>query len=189
MSLLSAAALASILSFVTFGIMAILYGAPWLATKERGEALIPLLWVHAFRYVALQIFSAQQFGFAVSDAARDQIAIGDVIASILAVISILALHYRMRIALLLVWVFFAEATFDLINATIAGVREQLFASASGVTWLILTFYVQALWVSLGLIVWQLYSRRQEPLVLGTYEPGFGSPQAAGDARRSVAGGS
>jgi hypothetical protein len=36
---------------------------------------------------------------------------------------------------------------------------------AGVTWLILTFYVPLLWVSLGLIVWQLYARRQEPLAL------------------------
>jgi hypothetical protein len=111
----------------------------------------------------------------VPDAARDQIAGGDVIATILAVISIAALHYRVRIAPVLVWVFFAEATFDLVNATIAGVRYQLFATASGVTWLILTFYVPLLWVSLGLMVWQLYARRHEPLALA--KPGFSSPRA------------
>jgi hypothetical protein len=177
MSLMSAAALASVLSFLIFAIMAALYVAPWLATRQRAEALTPLLWVHAFRYVALQIYSAQQFGFAVSDAARDQIAAGDVIASILAVISILALRYRVRMAPVLVWVLVAEATLDLVNATVAGVREQLFATASGVTWLILTFYVPALWVSLGLIVWQLYSRHQEPLAWPMRKPGFSSPDA------------
>jgi len=70
-----------------------------------------------------------------------------------------------RLATLLVWVFVAETAFDLVNSTIAGVREQLFATASGVTWLVLTFYVPLLWVSVGLIVWQLYSRRSEPLAL------------------------
>jgi hypothetical protein len=165
MGLMSAAALASVLSFVMFAIMAIVYVAPWLAARPRAEALMPLLWVHAFRHVALQIFSAQQFGFAVSDKARDQIATGDVTGMILAVISIVALHYRIRMAPVLVWLLVAETTFDLVNATIAGVREQLFATASGVTWLILTFYVPLLWVSLGLIVWQLYARRQEPFAL------------------------
>ena len=163
MSLMSAGALASVLSFIMFAIMAVLYVAPWLATRQRPEALTVLLWIHAFRHVALQIYSAQQFGLAVSDAARDQIAIGDVIAAILAVISIVALDYRVRMASVLIWVFVAEATLDLVNSTIAGVREQLFATASGLTWLILTFYVALLWVSLGLIVWQLYSRRHEPL--------------------------
>jgi len=84
---------------------------------------------------------------------------------ILAVISIVALHYRVRMAPVLVWVLVAETIVDLVNATIAGVREQLFVTASGLTWLILTFYVPLLWVSVGLIVWQLYSRRQEPLAL------------------------
>jgi len=162
---MSAAALASVLSFAVFAVMAGWYVAPWLATRQRAEALVPLLWVHAFRHIALQIFSAQRFGFAVSDGARDQIAAGDVTGMVLAVISIVALHYRARVAPLLVWVFVAETVFDLVNATIAGVREQLFATASGVTWLILTFYVPLLWVSLALIVWQLYVRRRGPLSL------------------------
>jgi hypothetical protein len=146
-------------------IAAVLYVAPWLGAQQRADALAPLLWVHAFRHVALQIFSAQQFGFAVSNDTRDQIAGGDVIGMILAVASIVALHYRVRAAPLLIWMFVAETTLDLVNSTIAGIREQLFASASGVTWLILTFYVPLLWVSLGLVVWQLHARRQEPLSL------------------------
>ena len=165
MSLMSAAALASVLSFVIFAIMAAWYVAPWLATRQRAEALALLLWVHAFRHIALQIFSAQKFGFAVSDGARNEIAAGDVTGMILAVIALVALRYRGRIAPLLVWLFVAETLLDLVNATIAGVGERLFASASGLTWLILTFYVPLLWVSFGLIVWQLYARHQEPLAL------------------------
>ena len=152
MTLMGAAALGSLLSFAIFALMAVWYVAPWLATQQRAEALTPLLWVHAFRHIALQIFSAQKFGFAVSDGARDQIAAGDVIGMILAVIAIVALRYRARIAPVLIWVFVAETLFDLVSSTVAGVREQLFATASGVTWLILTFYVPLLWVSLGLIL-------------------------------------
>jgi len=165
MTLLSAAVLASLLSFALCMIAAVLYVAPWLGAQQRADALAPLLWIHAFRHVALQIFSAQQFGFAVSNDTRDQIAGGDVIGMILAVASIVALHYRVRAAPLLIWMFVAETTLDLVNSTIAGIHEQLFASASGVTWLILTFYVPLLWVSLGLVVWQLHARRQEPLSL------------------------
>ena len=163
MGLMSAAALASMLSFVMFAIMAAWYVVPWLAARPRAEALVPLLWVHAFRHVALQIYSAQHTGFAVSDGVRDRIAAGDVVGMILAMVSIVALHDRARIAPVLIWVFVAETVYDLVDSTIAGVREQLFASASGVTWLILTFYVPLLWVSLALIVWQLYARRHEAL--------------------------
>src|SRR5258707_14832241 len=126
MSLKAVAALGSVLSFVMFAIMAVLHVAAWLATRQRAEALTPLLWVHAFRHVALQIFAAQQFGFAVSDRARDEIAAGDVTCMVLAVISIVALHYRLRMAPVMVWALVAATIVDLVNATIAGVREQLF---------------------------------------------------------------
>src|SRR5262245_13849193 len=73
-----AAGLASTLSFIVLLLMATWYVIPWLKSRSRADALTALLWVQAFRYVALQIFSAQKFGFAVSDGARDQIAAGDV---------------------------------------------------------------------------------------------------------------
>ena len=165
MTLMSAAAFATVLSFIVLVTMAAWYAVPWLATRQRADALTALLWVHAFRHVALQIFSAQKFGFAVSDGARDQIAAGDVTGMIIAVTCIAALRYRLSFAPVLVWVLAAETLLDLVNATIAGIREQLFATASGVTWLILMFYVPLLWVTLGLIVWQLYARRREPLAL------------------------
>jgi hypothetical protein len=47
---------------------------------------------------------------------------------------------------------------DLGNALVLGLREDLFARASGVSWLILTFYVPAFWVTTGLVVWQLLTR-------------------------------
>jgi len=73
MILTLAAALANVLNFVIFAMIATWYVAPWLSTRQRAEALAPLLWIQAFRHIALQIFSAQQFGFAVSDSTRDQI--------------------------------------------------------------------------------------------------------------------
>jgi hypothetical protein len=159
----TAAGLASTLSFIAFGMIAAWHVVPWLRTQERAAALVALIWVQAFRYVALQIFSAQKFGFAVSDGVRDEIAAGDLIGALLAIAAIVALRYKARISIVLVWAL-ALATFaDLANSTVAGVREQLFETASGVTWMILTFYVPVLWISLLLIVWQLLQRRNEPL--------------------------
>jgi len=163
MSLTLAAALANALNLVIFIMMTAWYVIPWLARRERADALVPLLWIQAFRHVALQIFSAQRFGFAVSDAGRDQIAAGDLIGMFLAIAAISSLRYRWRIAPLLIWALVAETAFDLVYTTALGVREQLFASASGLTWLIVCFYVPLLWISLGLVVWQMHSRRDEPL--------------------------
>src|SRR5215510_10384681 len=159
-----AAALASTLSFIVFASIVVWYVAPWLRTQSRADALIALLWVQVFRYVALQIFSAQKFGFAVSDGARDQIAIGDVVGAILALSAIIALRRKARMAIALTWLCAAETFLDLANSTVAGLRESLFETAAGVTWLILTFYAPILWLSLGCITWQLYARRDQPLM-------------------------
>jgi hypothetical protein len=163
MTLTAAAALANVLNFIMFLMIAAWYVAPWLASRPRAEALTVLLWVQAFRDVALQIFSAQHFGFAVSDETRDVIVSGDLIGTILAVGSIVALRYRAAIAPLLIWALVAETVFDLVYTSYLGVREHLYETASAVTFLIVTFYVPLLWVSLGLVVWQLHSRRHEAL--------------------------
>jgi hypothetical protein len=119
--------------------------------------------VHVFRHVALQIFSAQRSGFDVPDGVRDQIAYGDVVGMLLALAAILALRRRLRLANPLAWIFVLETVIDLGNALVGGIRDQLLGAAFGVTWLILTFYVPILWVSLGLVVWQLLMRRRHPL--------------------------
>jgi hypothetical protein len=163
MSLTGAAGLATALSFVLFAIMAVCYVAPWLQSRPRVEALTPLVWINAFRHVALQIFSAQHFGFVVSDGTRDQIVAGDLVGMILAVAAIVALHYRSRVAPLLVWVLVAQTAVDLVYTTILGVREHLYATATAVTFLIVAFYVPLLWMTVVLMAWQLCSRRKEPL--------------------------
>jgi uncharacterized membrane protein len=82
---------------------------------------------------------------------------------ILAVAAIVALHYRSRVAPLLVWVLVAQTAVDLVYTTILGVREHLYATATAVTFLIVAFYVPLLWMTVVLMAWQLCSRRKEPL--------------------------
>src|SRR5262249_29946702 len=126
MSYTLAAGLASLLSFVAFGLITAWYIVPWLRTQGRAEALVALIWVHAFRHIALQIFSAQKFGLVVSDRVRDEIAIGDVVGMLLAIAAIVALRHKARIAIVLVWALALETFADLANSTAAGVREGLF---------------------------------------------------------------
>jgi hypothetical protein len=165
MTLLAAGGAATLLSFAALGVFFALYGLPWLSRQARAEALIALLWVHAFRHIALQIYSAQKYGLAVSDFGRDRIAAGDVIGMVLALTAILTLHRRSAWATALTWLFAAATLYDLIDSTIIGLGENLFDSVAGVTWLILTFYVPLLWWTLALVVWQLLSRRGEPLAV------------------------
>ena len=81
----------------------------------------------------------------------------------LALGAIIVLRYRMRGSIALGWVLVAETVGDTVLNVVSGTREHLFGAAVGVTWLVVSFYVPLLIVSLGLVVWQLYSRRGEPL--------------------------
>jgi hypothetical protein len=159
----AAALLTTALSFVAYGLLAAWHLVPWLRTQGRAAALVPLLWVHAFRHVALELFSAQRAGFAVPDDLRDAIAYGDLVGMALAVFALAALRAGSRFTVPLIWVFVVASVLDLVNALAGGVRAGMMDTAHDVPWLILCFYVPALWVTLGLIVWQLVTRRGEPL--------------------------
>jgi hypothetical protein len=99
----------------------------------------------------------------VPDDIRDRIAYGDALSALLAFATIIALHYRAPIGVVFAWVFSAVGIADLLSAMAGGVQANLFAKAAGTTWFILTFYVPVLWLSHVLIIWQLLSRRNEPL--------------------------
>lgn len=154
---------AQILSLIVFGTMAKWYAAPWLQTRARADALIPLLWIHVFRYVALQAFSAQRDGFPISDGGLMEIVLGDVGGMAIALATIVALRYRARPAIPLAWLLVVETIFDTFTNIRGGIQENLMGAASGVTWLILGYYVPLLIVSLALIIWQLVARRSEAI--------------------------
>src|SRR5438874_3224573 len=65
--MMPAQACAQLLSLIVLATAARWYLVPWLKNRTRADALIALLWVHVFRYVALQVFSAQRDGFPISD--------------------------------------------------------------------------------------------------------------------------
>jgi hypothetical protein len=156
--LTAAALVAMVLSFIVFGTAAAWYAVPRMRTVAVGAAITPLLWIHGFRYVALQLFSAQEFGFAIPDPTRDQIVYGDLVGMGLALATLYALRSRWRSAIPLAWVFVVATVIDLGNAAVLGIRQDLFDKATDVSWMILTFYVPALWVSAVLVAWRRWTR-------------------------------
>jgi len=159
--LIPAQGFAQLLSLVVFGTLAKWYVAPWLRTRGRAQALTALLWIHVFRYMALQAFSAQRDGFPISDGGLKEIVVGDLTGMAIAFATIVLLRYRVRLAIPMAWLLVAETIFDTFLNIRGGIHEHLMGAAGGVTWLTLGFYVPLLMVSLFLITWQLYSRRSE----------------------------
>ena len=161
--LLPAQASAQLLSLIVLGAIARWYAIPWLKRRPRADALIALLWVHVFRYVALQVFSAQRDGFPISDGAAMEIVVGDVAGAIMAFVTIALLRRGMRLAIPLAWLLVAETAYDTVSNIHFGVREHLMGAASGVTWFVLVFFVPMVVISVVLLDWQLYSRRSEAI--------------------------
>jgi hypothetical protein len=157
MDVKAALGLSQVFSMIVFVTIPRWYVMPWLKIQERATALVALLWPHVFRYVALQAYSAQHAGFPISDSGVNQIVYGDVAGMILALIAITALRHAARLAIALVWLLVIATAVDTVLNVSGGIREHLFGAATGVTWMVVGF------VSLGLTVWQLYSRRGEPL--------------------------
>lgn len=153
-----AAIVAMTWSFGVFGLVAAWYLVPRFAGRDLGAAVTPLLWVHAFRYVALQLVVARDVGFAASDTAAASIVYGDLVGAALAVVALVAVRMRARVAVPLLWTFVAATVLDLANALRIGLAERLFETATAVSWTILTFYVPMLWISVGLVAWLLLSR-------------------------------
>jgi hypothetical protein len=152
---------AQLISLAVYIVIAIWYVAPWLARRERAKALIALLWLHVFRYVALQIFSAQQEGFPISIDGAMEIVIGDAAGAIIALAAIVLLRLRANAGVILTWLLVIETATDTVLNIHGGIEEHLMGAASGVVWMILVFYVPAIVVSVGLLAWQLVTRRHE----------------------------
>jgi len=174
-NLVPAQAGAQLITLVIFIAVARWYVAPWLAKRERADALIALLWVHVFRYVALQVFVAQRDGFPISSHGAMEIVVGDVGGAVIAFAAIVLLRQKAFAAVVLCWLLVAETTVDTFLNIRGGVEEHLMGAASGVTWMILVFFVPAVIVSTGLLAWQLVSRRQEAFA---ESPGRSDPPLA-----------
>lgn len=154
---------AQLLSLFIFGTMAVWYAVPSLNARERIEALMPLLWVHVFRFLALQAFRAQKDGFPISDAHLMNIVLGDLAGMAIALAALYALRFRARIGIWLAWLLVGEFVYDTVTNIQSGVQEHLFGQSRGVSWLVVGVYVPLLIVATVLLVWQLYTRRAEPL--------------------------
>ena len=167
MSTTAAAELAMSLNYATLIVLALWRFVPWARAQPLVNVLWPLLAVHTARTVALQLYSAQANGLDISDSVRNQIVWGDQVGAVLALLTLVALWVRPSVVRLLGWALVTATVIDLGNALVQGIRHDLLADATDVSWLVLTFYVPTLWVSIALVAWLLATRHAE---LGTPTP-------------------
>jgi hypothetical protein len=140
------------LSLVTYSLIAAWYVAPRLAGLPLESALVPLLWVHAFRVIGGVILAPGAVDPAVPLDFRTMVGLGDLATSALALVALVALRRRVVGRIGLVWLTVAVGLVDTANAVIQSIRFDVFSHALGVNWLIVAIYVPSLLVSTALIV-------------------------------------
>lgn len=146
--------------FLAWGVFAAQYVWPVISKRERADALRPILVLHGFRYVGLAalIPGVVSPGLSGTVFARE-LAYGDLVAAILALIALAAL--RTRWSGLLVWIFNIFGTADLLNAFYQGDRISLANSpgALGAVYFLPIFGVPLLLVT-HFLVFRLLMRKE-----------------------------
>ena len=145
------------LSLVAYLFIAFWYVVPRLSRLPLEAALVPLLWVHAFRMVGGTILAPGSVEAGVPMAFRVMIGYGDLATAFLALLALIALRSGFSGAIALVWLCMIIGNLDTLNAIIQSVRYNVFNYALGLNWVIVTIYVPALLVSSLLIFMRLLS--------------------------------
>jgi hypothetical protein len=138
-------------SLAAYALIAWWYGAPRLSRLPREVALVPLVWIHAFRIVGGTILAPGAVDAAVPSDFRTMIGYGDMVTAVVALLALIALRRRMPVAIALVWLGLTVGLLDTVNAIIQSMRYSVFTYGLGVNWVIVTMYVPALLVSSVLI--------------------------------------
>jgi hypothetical protein len=147
------------LSLLAYVLIAAWFVAPRLAKLPLHDALLPLVMVHLFRYVALTLITPSQVSAQLPDPATHLIAYGDVASSILAFVAAILLRYRVPGAILVTALFAAVSLADLVDAFIQGIGSNFSSFHLGFNWYVITFYVPALVVTNIMVIALLVRRR------------------------------
>jgi hypothetical protein len=124
----------STLSLIVFALIAYWHIVPRLNKLNLEDSLIPLLWVHTFRYTPLTLFAPGQVDPTIPQTPSNAIAYGDLFAGVLALLSIIMLKLRARWALVVVWVFNIVGVLDIMQALFHGISSELYTYSLGFNW-------------------------------------------------------
>src|SRR5258707_14060377 len=122
------------LSLVAYALIAFWYVAPRLSRLPREVALAPLLWVHTFRIVGGTILAPGAVDAGVPMDFRGMSGYGDLATAFLALVALIALRARVRVAIALVWLCVIVGMLDTVNAIIQSVRDSVFTYPLDVNW-------------------------------------------------------
>jgi hypothetical protein len=135
-------------SFIAWGTVIGRYVWPELRNRARDAALRPMLMLHTFRFLGLAFIVPGVVSSDLPAAFAHPAAFGDVIAAILASLSLLSLS---RGTVAIAWIFNVWGSIDLLNAFYQANRAGLVVGQLGATYFIPTLIVPLLLITHGLV--------------------------------------
>ena len=132
-------------SFIAWGAVTSRYIWPELRARPRAEALRPLLILHSFRFIGLAFLVPGVVSADLPAAFAHSAAYGDLIAAILALLSLLSLPSATGVVM--AWIFSLWGSADLLNAFYQANHAGLVVGQLGATYFIPTCVVPLLLIT------------------------------------------
>jgi hypothetical protein len=136
-------------SFVVWGLVARQYFWPALRGRSTADAVRPILFLHAFRFMGLTFLIPGVVSPDLAGSFAREVAYGDLAAAVLALLALAMLNSKLSAAP--IWVFNIIGTVDLLNAYYMGNRVSLEPGQLGATYVIPTLVVPLLLVTHALV--------------------------------------
>jgi hypothetical protein len=155
-------------SFIAWSIVTGRYIWPELRSRQRAEALRPLLILHSFRFIGLAFLVPGVVSPDLPSSFAHSAAYGDIIAATLALLSLLSLPRG--IGIVMAWIFNLWGSADLLNAFYQANHAGLSAGQLGATYFIPTFVVPLLLITHGIVFRTLLQRQNEPAMQESRHP-------------------
>jgi hypothetical protein len=147
-------------SLIAWGIVTARYIWPELRLRQRAEALRPLLVLHSFRFIGLAFLVPGVVSPDLPSAFARSAAYGDIVAAILALLSLLLLPSWAGVAA--AWIFNFWGTVDILNAFYQANHAGLLAGQLGAAYFLPTLVVPLLLITHGLAFRILLQHQPEP---------------------------
>src|SRR5271168_3893895 len=157
-----------VFSLIAWGIVAARYIWPELRHRQRAEALRPLLILHSFRFVGLAFLIPGVVSPDLPPAFAHSAAYGDIVAAILALLSLLTLPHGAGVVFS--WIFNLWGSADLLNAFYQANNAGLLAGQLGAAYFIPTFVVPLLLIAHGLAFRILLQHQNESAMRESRRP-------------------
>lgn len=139
----------------TYVVIFRIYLQPWFQAQPFRTAVLPLLLLHAFRYLGLTLMVPGQIDDAIALEALQIMAWGDFASAVSALLAAVAVHHRWSVSTALVALFSLISIGDLILVGYTATNAGLFFADIGTMWFLLVLYAPAMLLAQVYIAYRL----------------------------------